>query len=131
MFSSSSAFPSDLAPASSQSPITLASGTLRTRALADLSQSSYAEEQTGKLDRLRGYRHRTYALQGLRTGKEENSKSEFVFSFVQLTSSAGDLNEPYILRSLCHIKVTKVLSGCAANYGIAIDGESCPVVLRS
>ncbi|EJT48106.1 hypothetical protein A1Q1_02916 [Trichosporon asahii var. asahii CBS 2479] len=37
------------------------------------------------------------------------------------TDCAGDLNEPYILRSLCHIKVTKVLSGCAANYGIAID----------
>jgi len=31
------------------------------------------------------------------------------------------------MRSLCHLKIVKVISGCSANYGIAIDSEQADV----
>lgn len=34
-----------------------------------------------------------------------------------------DLSQPHILRSLCHVKITKILAGSASNFVGAIDSE--------
>ena len=35
----------------------------------------------------------------------------------------ADLNEPHILRSLCNVKITKIVTGPSANYAIVIDSS--------